>query len=99
MSYVGVFKGTAYSLSISFEYLLLLISVGLKNMRKVLSSCHIINQRSGCGFSIFNKSTRTSVGIPALAELVVGTVWWARKLLGWRHSENPSSKPIREVGA
>ena len=63
----------AYSVSISFNYLLLLISVGFRHMRKVLSSCHIINQRPGYGFSIFNKSTRTSVGFPALAELVVGT--------------------------
>lgn len=66
------FEGTAYSLSTSFNYLLLLICVGLKNMRKVSGSCHVVNQRPECGFSIFNKSTRTFVGIPALAELVVG---------------------------
>ena len=41
-------------------------------MIKVSGSCHIINQRPRCGFSIFNKSTRISVGIPAQAELVVG---------------------------
>lgn len=74
MSYVAFFFFfKAYSVSISFKYLLLLISVGFRSMRKVLSSCHIVNQRPGYGFSTFNKSTRTSVGFPALAELVVGT--------------------------
>lgn len=65
-------------------------------MRKVSSLCIFINQRPGCGFSIFNKSSGTSVGIPYPTQMMVGGPV-GQEAAGRRHAANPSLKPIREV--
>lgn len=75
MSYVGVSKGTAYSLSTSSKYLLLVVCVGLKNVRKVSSSRHVIDHRPSCGVFIFNKNTGASVGMPCPAQRMVEGMW------------------------